>query len=103
MDTSKLGFLDKTIHYFDGLNNSKYIAGLSLLVLNLGSKYMAVDITKTQDQIMAHKIFRRFVIFTIFFVGTHDILVSIIMTACFIIFASNILSLKQILRFRREI
>ena len=32
--------------YFFSLNNSKYFAGISMLLLNLGSKYIAMELSE---------------------------------------------------------
>jgi len=61
-----------------------------MIVLNLGSKYLLMEISENQEQLLANKIFRRFIIFTIAFIGTRDIISSIIITASFVILVSNI-------------
>ena len=45
------------------LNNSKYLAGLSMLILNLGSKYISMELSSSHEELMSNKIFRRFIIF----------------------------------------
>lgn len=72
------------------LNNSKFFAGIALLVFNVGSKYLSVELSETQDQLLKHVIFRRFALFTLFFVATRDVLFSLVLTALFIIFVSNL-------------
>ena len=74
----------------DSINHSKYLAGVCMIVLNLGSKYVLMEISENQEQLLANKIFRRFIIFTIAFIGTRDIISSIIITASFVILVSNI-------------
>ena len=76
--------------FLDGLNNSKLLAGLAMLLLNLGSKYMELKFTKNQEEYIKSAIGREVVLFTILFVGTHDIIVSILMTAAFIILGDTI-------------
>ena len=48
----------------DSINHSKYLAGVCMIVLNLGSKYLLDEISENQEQLLANKIFRRFIIFT---------------------------------------
>ena len=76
--------------FLDTLNNSKLLAGISMLILNIGTKYIEFDLTKTQGEYIKYNIGRELLIFTILFVGTHDIIVSILMTAAFIILSDTI-------------
>ena len=76
--------------YFFSLNNSKYFAGISMLLLNLGSKYIAMELSEGHEQILSNQIFRRFIIFTVVFLSTRDIWVSFILTCMFIILVSGI-------------
>ena len=72
------------------LNNSKYFAGIMMILLNLGSRYLIMELSESQEQMFNNKIIRRFTIFTIVFIATRDIYVSFILTAIFIIFVSNL-------------
>lgn len=75
---------------FDSLNQSKYFAGIMMLVLNLGSKYITMELSENQDELLKNKIIRRFLVFTVVFVATRDILVSLILTGIFIILVSGL-------------
>ena len=79
--------LNKT---FTSINSSKYVAGLMILFLNLGSKYLVLELSETQEQILSNKLIRRFIIFTVVFVSTRDIWVSFITTAIFIVLVSGL-------------
>ena len=72
------------------LNNSKFFAAIAMLVLNIGSKYLSVELSETQDQLLKHIVFRRFALFTLFFVATRDVVFSLVLTTLFIIFVSNL-------------
>ena len=72
------------------INDNKYFAGICMLILNIGTKYISVELSDTQDEFLKHIIIRRLGLFTIFWVGTKDILISLVLTAVFIIFVSNI-------------
>lgn len=75
---------------FDSLNQSKYFAGIMMLVLNLGSKYITMELSESQDELLKNKIIRRFLVFTVVFVATRDIFVSLILTGIFIILVSGL-------------
>ena len=62
------------------LNSSPYFIGLMMLILNLGGRFLALEVTKEQEKIFQHPWFRRFLIFTVFFMGTRNVFVALIMT-----------------------
>tara|TARA_A200000113_G_C8870759_1_gene356573 strand:+ start:2793 stop:3254 length:462 start_codon:yes stop_codon:yes gene_type:complete len=72
------------------MNNSPLLAGLAMLMLNIGSKYIEIGLTKTQEQALRNSIARELLIFAMVFMGTKDIVLSIIMTAAFIILSDYI-------------
>lgn len=72
------------------LNTSKYFSGVLMILMNLGSKYVGLELSEFQDEFLSKKIIRRLIIFCIFFVATRDIIISIILTGIFIIFIGGI-------------
>jgi hypothetical protein len=80
---------------FDSLNNSKLFAGIMIIFLNLGSKFITIDLSKTQKEFLANSILRQVLIFAIAFVGTRDMLISILLTAAFTVMVDGIFSEKS--------
>ena len=80
-------FLLQSIHT---LNTSKYFAGMMMLILNLGSRFLVMELSESQEQLLSNKVIRRFVIFTVVFISSRDILVSLVVTAVFIVLVSGI-------------
>ena len=72
------------------LNNSKYFSGIVMLLMNLGSKYISMELTDFHEKILSNLIIRRLIIFTVFFVATRDIIVSFVLTAVFIVLVSGL-------------
>lgn len=72
------------------LNNSKYFAGILMILMNLGSKYISLELSETQDEFFSNIVIRRIMIFTVVFIATKDIIISLIITACFIIIVSGL-------------
>ena len=68
------------------LNHSKYFSGLIMILLNIGSKYVSLELSEAQQQFLNHPIIRKLLVFTIFFVATKDIVISVILSTIFIIF-----------------
>lgn len=67
------------------LNNSPLLAGLAMLMLNIGSKYVELGLSKTQEQALRNGIARELLIFAMVFMATKDIVLSTVMTASFIV------------------
>tara|TARA_B100001123_G_scaffold446665_2_gene601776 strand:+ start:862 stop:1242 length:381 start_codon:yes stop_codon:yes gene_type:complete len=73
------------------LNNSKYFTGIIMVLLNIGSKYVSLELSEAQQQFLNHPIIRKMLVFTIFFVATKDIVVSAILSTVFILFVCGFL------------
>ena len=71
----------------DIFNNNKYLWGISLLLLNLGSRHIVTDLGKFNESILAHEVVKKFILWSMFFVATRDVLVSCVLTFCFSIIA----------------
>ena len=69
------------------INESKLFMGIIMLMLNLGAKYIEIGLSKTQEQALRNSLGREIFIFAIAFTGTHDIIISILVTAAFSILA----------------
>ena len=74
------------------LNNSKFILGVTMLLLNVGSRYVELGFSKTQEQALRNGLGREIFILAVVFMGTRDIITSILMTAAFIILADYALN-----------
>ncbi len=85
-----VNYKNMIFNFFNSLNQSKYFAGIMMIVLNLGSKYITLELSETQDELFKNKIIRRFLVFTVVFVATRDIFVSLIITGIFIILVSGL-------------
>ena len=67
------------------LNNSKFFAGVIMILLNIGSKYITIELSKNQEQYLKHYVSRILLLFAISWMGTHDIYTSLILTSSFIV------------------
>lgn len=77
---------NKIIH---NINNNKYIIGLALIFLNIGSKFIVIKLSKGQEYFF-QKIAMEVLIFTAIFIGTKDVILSLIMTGIFIILSNYV-------------
>ena len=74
------------------LNNSKFIMGVTMLLLNVGSRYVELGFSKTQEQALRNGLGREIFIMAVVFMGTRDIIISILMTAAFIVLSDYALN-----------
>jgi hypothetical protein len=72
------------------LNTNKFFAGILMLFLNLGSKFITVKFSKTQEALIKNTIGRQVLIFVMAFVATRDIYLSLGITAFFVILADHL-------------
>ena len=82
--------LDNINYIIFTLNNNKYFYAIMMLMLNVGAKYIEMDLLKSHKQFLSSRIIRRFMIFTVAFIATKDIIASLIITASFVIIVLNL-------------
>ena len=74
----------------DFLNNNKFFLGIMLILLNLGSRYLVDEFNTTPQEYKRNIVLRRIAIFAVCFVGTKDVITSLLLTAGFIIIAQGV-------------
>jgi len=89
MQTTNTNIL-KIGNIINSINTNKYFYGILMILLNIGSRYIEIKFSKSQKQILGSKMLRRILIFTVCFISTRDIIVSLILTASFIIIVLNL-------------
>ena len=82
--------LDKLLKYLSYLNNSKFFAGLVMIMLNIGSKYITVELSKNQEEYLKNNIGRQMLIFAISWMGSRDILIALALTAIFTVLTDHL-------------
>lgn len=79
----------------DLLNNSKITAGLAMLFLNIGAKYVQADLGKFHDIILSNEYFKKVIVFCLFFMATRDVAVAFLLTIFYIIVIDGMLHEKR--------
>lgn len=79
-----------SISPLDGLlqvfNQNPYFIGLMMLLLNLGGRFISLEVTKQQEQFLQLPWVRRVLIFTVLFVATRNLWVAFWMTLITVLF-----------------
>ena len=65
---------------FSYLNNSKLFSALIMVIMNLGSKYISMDLNVYIERFLSSYITRKIAFFSIFWMATKDILLSVFLT-----------------------
>ena len=68
---------------FKNLNNNSFFAGMMLILLNIGSKYITIELSKSQEQYLKNSVARQLLIFAIAWMGSRDIIVALVLTGIF--------------------
>lgn len=86
--------------YIQYVESSPMFAGIMMLLLNIGSRYITHEYSDNDEEYMQNIILRRLAIFAACFVGTRSIVTSILLTAGFVILAAGIFRGKS--KYARE-
>ena len=73
--------------FFSIVNDNKFFAGIIMLTMNIGSKYVSIKLSKTQENYIKYSLGRQILVFAILWMGTRDIFTSLVLTAIFILLA----------------
>jgi hypothetical protein len=79
-------------HAFMAINTNPYFIGLMMLLLNLGGRFLGMEISKEQEKLFQNPWVRRALVFTVLFVATRNVFVAGIMTIFVLLFMSFLLN-----------
>ena len=68
-----------------GLNNSKFFAGVIMIMLNIGAKFITIQFSKSTEQYLKNSISKQILVFAMAWLGTRDIYAALGLTAVFTI------------------
>lgn len=86
--------------YLQYVESSPMFAGIMMLLLNIGSRYITHEYSDNDEEYMQNIILRRLAIFAACFVGTRNIVTSILLTAGFVVLSAGIFRGKS--KYARE-
>ena len=72
------------------LNNSKFFAGTLIILLNIGSKFINVQFSKSLEEYMKYTISKQVLVFAMSWMASRDIYTSLILTAVFTVLSEHI-------------
>jgi hypothetical protein len=71
------------------LVDSPFFLGIMLLLLNVGSRFVVHEFSSSDEEYSQNVLLRRITIFAVCFVGTRNLIVSLLLTAGFVVLASG--------------
>lgn len=80
--TNTLSYINQHVIF---LNNNKFFAGLVMILLNIGSKFIMVEFSKSTQEYMKYTVCKQILVFAMAWMGTRDIYTSLGLTAIFTI------------------
>lgn len=74
----------------EALSENKFFLGVMLIVLNIGSRHLVDEYSTIPEEYNRNIVLRRLAIFAVCFVGTRDLVTSLLLTAGFVILAQGV-------------
>jgi len=79
------GFLDYIHDHVLFLNSSRFFAGVVMILLNIGSKFISVQFSKSAEEYLKFAITKQILVFAMAWMATRDIYTSLVLTAVFVV------------------
>jgi hypothetical protein len=85
--TNFFGFAHDHIMF---LNSSKFFAGIIMIMLNVGSKFISIQFSKSTEEYLKYSISKQILVFAMAWMGTRDIYTSLALTAIFVVLSDHL-------------
>jgi len=82
-----LGYINDNVMY---LNNTKFFAGVVMIMLNIGSKFITIQFSKSTEEYLKYTVSKQLLVFAMAWMGTRDIYTALILTAVFVILSDHL-------------
>jgi hypothetical protein len=80
---------DKSIEFVNShilyLNSNKFFAGVVMILLNIGSRFVTINLSKSSEQYLKMAVTKQLLVFAMAWMGTRDIYYALSLTAIFTI------------------
>jgi len=75
---------------FTSLNNSKMFAGVIMILLNVGSKFINIQFSKSTEQYLKNNVTKEILVFAMAWMGTRDVFAALCLTILFTILSDHL-------------
>ena len=79
----------------NSLNSSTFFAGVMMISLNIGSRYIQLNLDESTESYIKYALTKEILVFTISWMATRNIYMALILTAVFVVLADFILNEKS--------
>ena len=86
----KRSVLDNFNDAIHSLNNSKFFAGIIMIVMNIGSRFISVKFNKSTEEWIRFGISKQLLVFTMAWMASRDIYASLGLTAVFVVLSEYV-------------
>ena len=84
--------MDGVLHF---INTSPVFSGCVMLIMNIGGKYVSMDVPVGMHSFFSHCWVRKITVFCISFVATRDVKTALLVTLLFILFSRFLMNEKS--------
>ena len=81
----KVSFLEYINTHILYLNSSKFFAGVIMILLNIGSKFISIQFSKSTEEYLKLNVSKQLLVFAMAWMGTRDIYTALVLCAVFVI------------------
>jgi len=85
-------WIDSTKESLSCINENKYIIGLTMIMLNIGARFIIDELDDDLRKLVSNTVVRRVVIFCSFFMATKDLFTAVVLTVIFVILINEVFS-----------
>lgn len=85
--TNFFGFIHDHVMF---LNSSKFFAGIVMIMLNVGSKFISIQFSKSTEEYLKYSISKQLLVFAMAWMGTRDIYTALALTAIFVVLSDHL-------------
>jgi hypothetical protein len=82
-------------HLTNFFNTSPFVSGCVMLMMNLGGKYVMMDIPNAMNSFFAHSIIRKLTVLCIAFIATRNIKTALLVALLFVLFSKFLMNEKS--------
>lgn len=84
---NSIDFINKHVLF---LNNSKFFAGVIMILLNIGSKFISIQFSRSTEEYLKLNVTKQILVFAMAWMGTRDIYTALILTAVFTVLSDHL-------------
>ena len=77
------------------LNSSTFFAGIMMICLNIGSRYIQLNLDESTESYIKYALTKEILVFTISWMATRNIYTALVLTAVFVVLADFVLNEKS--------